>query len=59
MKASLSPANLQEWTGSVLVVGFLEEDFEKQLTQLEKRWGASISKAITSQGFKATVDLES
>jgi len=53
MQISLSPANLQSWTGSVLVACLLEGDLETCLDQLEARCGGALSPSIKHQNFKS------
>ena len=53
MRISINPGSLQEWHGAVLIVGLLEENLEKQLIDLDKRFEGNISKGLIRQKFKA------
>ena len=53
MEITLSPASLQQWSGTVLISGVLQETLEEQLADLEKITGGSLQKRLESSGFKA------
>ncbi len=54
MKLSLNPNDLSTWSGSILILGILEEDLEAQLTILGKKLNPeSLNKKIKEREFLA------
>ena len=51
MEISVAPKNLQVWSGSLLVVGLLEENLEEQLVPLKTRFGDILIKSIEKKNF--------
>ncbi len=53
MQIVLNLANVQDWSGAVLVVGLLEDDLKEQLSNLEKLFEGLLLKNLDHQDFSA------
>ncbi len=53
MEISITPEQLQDWNGTVLISGILQETLEEQMNCLERLAGGSLQKRLVANGFTA------
>ncbi len=51
MEISFATESLEDWNGSLLVIGLVEENLEKQLVPLKKRFGELLLRSIEKKKF--------
>ncbi len=56
MEICLTPATLADWSGTVLIVGLVEDDLESQLSQLKVRFGEKLLENLRQKKFSGKIN---